>query len=177
MQDRQASKNHCNRCGKTHWAADIALAQDGWQVVLHYHQRRQEAEALCGTLSDKGYAIEAISFDLSLAEAPQALIEAASQTGHITALINNASLFSYDCAASVSAEQIARHMAVNLTAPALLTRAVYEQLPVGQTGCVINMLDAKLFGINPDYFSYTLPRPPHSLLPRFLLRPMPRNCG
>ena len=106
--------------------------------------------------SDKGYAIEAISADLSLAEAPQALIEAASQTGPVTALINNASLFSYDCAVSVSAEQIARHMAVNLTAPALLTRALYEQLPVGQTGCVINMLDAKLFGINPDYFSYTL---------------------
>lgn len=158
MQDMQESKKiivtgAARRIGA---ALVSALAQDGWQVVLHYHQRREEAEALCKSLSDKGYAIEAVSADLGLPDAPQALIEAASRTGPVTALINNASLFSYDCAASVSAEQIARHMAVNLTAPALLTRAVYEQLPAGRTGCVINMLDAKLFGINPDYFSYTL---------------------
>ena len=47
-------------------------------------------------------------------------------------------------------------MAVNVTAPALLIRALHEQIPEGRQGAVINMLDAKLFGINPDYFSYTL---------------------
>ena len=31
-----------------------------------------------------------------------------------------------------------------------------ERLPQGVSGCVINMLDAKLFGMNPDYYSYTL---------------------
>ena len=137
-----------------------ALASDGWEVVLHYNSRQQEAEALCATLTDKGCKVTAISADLSLADAPDALMAAASHSGPVTAVINNASLFSYDCADSVSPELIARHMAVNLSAPALLTKALYQQLPEtmpeGMTGCVINMLDAKLFGINPDYFSYTL---------------------
>ena len=57
---------------------------------------------------------------------------------------------------TVSAGQIDQHMAVNLTAPALLTRALFDQMPPDRQGAVINMLDAKLFGINPDYFSYTL---------------------
>ena len=137
-----------------------ALASDGWEVVLHYNNRRQEAEALCASLTDKGYKVTAISADLSLADAPDALMAAASHSGPVTAVINNASLFSYDCADSVTPELIARHMAVNLSAPTMLTKALYQQLPEempeGMTGCVINMLDAKLFGINPDYFSYTL---------------------
>ena len=133
-----------------------ALASDGWEVLLHYNNRRQEAEALCATLTDKGYKVTSISADLSLADAPDALMATASYSGPVTAVINNASLFSYDCADSVSPELIAQHMAVNLSAPALLTKALYQQLPEERTGCVINMLDAKLFGINPDYFSYTL---------------------
>ena len=71
-------------------------------------------------------------------------------------LSNNASLFVYDDSATVSAAEIDRHMAVNVTAPALLIRALHDQMPKGRQGVVINMLDAKLFGINPDYFSYTL---------------------
>lgn len=133
-----------------------ALASDGWEVVLHYNNRQQEAEALCATLTDKGYRVTPISADLSLADAPEALMATASHSGPVTAVINNASLFSYDCADSVSPELIVQHMAVNLSAPALLTKALYQQLPEERTGCVINMLDAKLFGINPDYFSYTL---------------------
>ena len=154
-----------------------ALASDGWEVVLHYNNRRQEAEALCATLTDKGYKVTSISADLSLADAPDALMATASHSGPVTAVINNASLFSYDCADSVSPELIAQHMAVNLSAPALLTKALYQQLPEERTGCVLNMLDAKFLGLIRIISAIPCRKPPHMLLPRFLPRPMRLVCG
>jgi NAD(P)-dependent dehydrogenase (short-subunit alcohol dehydrogenase family) len=53
-------------------------------------------------------------------------------------------------------------MAVNFTAPALLTQALAKFILECQKedkslqGVVINILDAKIFGLNPDYYSYTL---------------------
>jgi NAD(P)-dependent dehydrogenase (short-subunit alcohol dehydrogenase family) len=133
-----------------------ALAEDGWHVVLHYNRQQEPAEALAEEMRAKNIEIELVRADLSQADGASKLLSIATKTGPLTALINNASLFSYDCAQTVSADLIHQHMAVNLTAPALLTYGLYQQLPKDSKGCVINMLDAKLFGINPDYFSYTL---------------------
>lgn len=49
-------------------------------------------------------------------------------------------------------------MAVNLRAPALLTRAFAAAIPAMATeaALVVNLLDAKLESLNPDYFTYTL---------------------
>src|SRR5256885_6360336 len=49
-----------------------------------------------------------------------------------------------------------RHMAVNLRAPLLLSQALARQLPDNQTGLIVNLLDQKLFNLNPDFLSYTL---------------------
>ena len=133
-----------------------ACAQDLMTVVLHYNQNEASAQSLAEELRLGGAKIEIVGADLSDEEAVNSLIEEASRTGPLTALINNASMFSYDDAQSVSADNIARHMAVNVTAPALLTKDLVAQIPDGITGCVINILDAKLFGMNPDYYSYTL---------------------
>ncbi len=133
-----------------------ALADSGWSVVLHYNKNAAEAATLASELGQAGALIELVQADLSTEGAIEGLITQATQSGPLTALVNNASLFDYDCAKSLSLDNINKHMAVNLGAPALLIRALYEQLPKGRTGSVVNMLDAKLFGINPDYYSYTL---------------------
>ena len=49
-----------------------------------------------------------------------------------------------------------RHLDVNLRAPALLTRAFAKALPERASGLVVNMLDVKLFALNPDFFTYTI---------------------
>jgi len=49
-----------------------------------------------------------------------------------------------------------RHMAVNLRAPLLLSQALARQLPDQETGLIVNVLDQKLFNLNPDFLSYTL---------------------
>ena len=137
-------------------ALSAALAEAGWHVVLHYNQAEGEARRLADKLSAGGGTVETAQADLAQSEQISVLMDKATQTGPLDAVINNASLFSYDDSDSVSAAEINRHMMVNVTAPALLTRALYEQMPDDRQGVVVNMLDAKLFGINPDYFSYTL---------------------
>lgn len=133
-----------------------ACAADAHTVVLHYNQNKAAAEALAGELRETGALMELVHADLGDSASVSTMMAAASKTGPVTALINNASLFDYDDSKTVSAEKITQHMAVNLIAPTLLIKDMAERLPQGVSGCVINMLDAKLFGMNPDYYSYTL---------------------
>ena len=133
-----------------------ACAADAHTVVLHYNQNKAAAEALAGELRETGALMELVQADLGDSASVSTMMAAASKTGPVTALINNASLFDYDDSKTASAEKITQHMAVNLIAPTLLIKDMAERLPQGVSGCVINMLDAKLFGMNPDYYSYTL---------------------
>ena len=133
-----------------------ACAADAHTIVLHYNQNKAAAEALAGELRETGALMELVHADLGDSASVSTMMAAASKTGPVTALINNASLFDYDDSKTVSAEKITQHMTVNLIAPTLLIKDMAERLPQGVSGCVINMLDAKLFGMNPDYYSYTL---------------------
>lgn len=137
-------------------ALATACAYDGWELVLHYHRNAEKAENLARKLRQDGARLTLLQADLSSESDVKNLIAAASKDKPLTALINNASLFSYDDSASVSFDAINQHMMVNLAAPALLIRLFAEQCPPTEIGAVVNMLDAKLFGLNPDYYSYTL---------------------
>ena len=133
-----------------------ACAADAHTIVLHYNQNKAAAEALAGELRETGALMELVHADLGDSASVSTMMAAASKTGPVTALINNASLFDYDDSKTVSAEKITQHMTVNLIAPTLLIKDMAERLPQGVSGCVINMLYAKLFGMNPDNYSYTL---------------------
>jgi NAD(P)-dependent dehydrogenase (short-subunit alcohol dehydrogenase family) len=47
-------------------------------------------------------------------------------------------------------------MAANVTAPVLLAQALHAATPQGEQAVVINLLDQKLYNLNPDFLSYTL---------------------
>jgi len=134
----------------------LAAAEDGMQVILHCNQSRDAAEGLAEKITAAGGQAEILSADLADAAACEQLMEAAFAGGPLTGLINNASLFRYDRADDFTAAGLAAHIAVNLTAPAILTAQMARRLPETDRACVINMLDAKLIGMNPDYFTYTL---------------------
>ncbi len=80
----------------------------------------------------------------------------AAAPGPVTLLVNNASRFDEDRLADFTVEQWDRHMAVNLRAPALLTQTFAAQLGAAGQGLIVNMLDAKLSALNPDFLSYTV---------------------
>jgi NAD(P)-dependent dehydrogenase (short-subunit alcohol dehydrogenase family) len=71
-------------------------------------------------------------------------------------VVNTASLFEYDDAAAFSVARLDAHMHANLAAPVMLARALHAMTPDGAQAVVVNLLDQKLFNLNPDFLSYTL---------------------
>ncbi len=133
------------------------LAASGWHVVVHYHQSAKEAEETVRTITDAGGQADAVAADLSDPAACSRLVdEAHARTGGLGCLINNASMFVADTAHDIDAEVFDRVMAVNLRAPAILSRAFAARVPENGEGVIINVLDQKLANPNPDFLSYTL---------------------
>ena len=107
-----------------------ALGVAGWFVHVHYRRSAAEAEAVVAGIRQAGGKAAAIEADFEALDADGAarLIKACAEAGPpLVAVINNASLFEYDTAASVSEDRWQRHLQANLTAPVLLARAFAER--------------------------------------------------
>jgi NAD(P)-dependent dehydrogenase (short-subunit alcohol dehydrogenase family) len=76
-------------------------------------------------------------------------------------VVNSASIFEEDEAHNFSHAALLAHMAANTAAPVLLAQGLHlhvQSRADAQAGgsCVVNLLDQKLWNLNPDFFSYTL---------------------
>ncbi len=138
-------------------AMALALAKEGWDIAIHYHHSREEAETLVADIQKSGRRAFAFQADLSQEAATAALIPAINKTmGPITALVNNASLFKMDLAKTATRESWNQHLETNLRAPFVLSQYFAEQLPEGQTGNIVNMLDQRVWKLTPYFVSYTV---------------------
>ena len=138
-------------------ALAMALAADGFFMFVHYNRSAGPARETVAEIAAAGGQAKAIRADLSSARQAEALVgKCRAQGVHLTCLVNNASLFKLDRAPTAKAADFDQHMAVNLRAPLLLSQALARQLPAGETGVIVNMLDQKLFNLNPDFLTYTL---------------------
>lgn len=137
-------------------AMALALAADGWDIAVHCHKSIGEAAKLVEEMRRLGRKAVAIEGDLAGRDTPKKLIKKAKGTlGPLTLLINNASLFEPDEAASVTMAEWDAHQAVNLRAPVFLAQAFAAQLPPVEQGNIINLIDQRVWKLNPQYFSYT----------------------
>lgn len=137
----------------------MAFAQRGWNVVVHYRQSASEAVATVRDIESLGRRAAAVQCDLSDEAAVKHLLRNAAQaigSETMTCVVNNASLFKQDQAANFSHACLNQHMHANLAAPILLAQALFEMTPEGEQAVVVNLLDQKLFNLNPDFLSYTL---------------------
>ena len=159
----------------------LALAADGWDVALHFHRSRQETDVLVRELEQIGARAVAVCCDLGNVEEVSGLVaQCELKMGKLTCLVNNAAVFEYDDLASLETQKWYRHMDVNLLAPLLLSKAFAGQIPEDATGCIINVLDQKVFNLNPDFFSYTVAKIGLEGATRVLamaLAPKVRVCG
>ena len=138
-------------------AIALELAHNGWDVLVHYGQSQQEAEETVHAIHALGRRAHALPCDLSDEAAVRTLLpRAIEELGPISCIVNSASLFEFDDAASFSTAKHDAHMHTNLVAPVLLAQALHAATPVDQQAVVINLLDQKLFNLNPDFLSYTL---------------------
>ena len=78
-----------------------------------------------------------------------------------TRAANSASLFEHDTPENFGYAGLQRHLAANTGAPVLLAQALHAHraavdAEAAADAVVVNLLDQKLWNLNPDFFSYTL---------------------
>ena len=141
----------------------IDLIKKGWKIAIHYNKSKTSAEETADYLFKIGGKVSIHQADLTCNSDIEKLInEIESLDSKWVGLINNAGYFNYDNGISFKEEELHRHMAVNFIAPTLLTKALakytmkIKNQKNNSQGFVINILDAKIFGLNPDYYTYTL---------------------
>ena len=127
-----------------------ALSADGWHLLIHCNRSRTEAEALAAELGNAAV----VTADLADPSAAERIVGALGGLPPPKLLVNNASRFIYDSADDFSLDDWEAHQAVNLRAPALLSRAFAARAESG--GLIVNLLDAKLSQPNADFFTYTV---------------------
>jgi NAD(P)-dependent dehydrogenase (short-subunit alcohol dehydrogenase family) len=133
------------------------LAREGYAVAIHCGRSLEAAENLAARIQSEGGAAAVVSADLADATEVGQLVEAAVRAlGPLTLLVNNASEFEADEVESLSEARWDRHFAVNLRAPAFLSRDFARQLPDDQDGCIVNIIDQRVWKPTPQFFSYTL---------------------
>ena len=138
-------------------AIALGLARAGWDLALHYRHSEQDAIATRDAILALGRRAVLLQCDLADDAAVRLLAGSAIDAlGTLTCIVNNASLFEYDSATDFSPALLNAHMAANVTAPVLLAQALHAATPQGEQAVVINLLDQKLYNLNPDFLSYTL---------------------
>jgi NAD(P)-dependent dehydrogenase (short-subunit alcohol dehydrogenase family) len=166
----------------------LDLARHGFDVAVHYRASAADADATVRDARALGAQAAAFRADLSDEVACRALVPAVvAWRGRLDAVVNNASTFEYDDVASFGYAAMDAHWRAN-TAPAIvLAQALHVHLghaaaadPATCSGCVVNLLDQKLWNPNPDYLSYTLSKAALEAATGLLARalaPRLRVCG
>ncbi|HVZ02031.1 MAG TPA: SDR family oxidoreductase [Dongiaceae bacterium] len=135
----------------------LALAAAGWDVAVHCHRSKDEAEATAGEIRKLGRRAAVIRADLGRESEVETIIpQANAALGPLTCLVNNASVFEMDKIDTVTRDSWDRHIEAGLRAPLVLSQAFAKQLPEGSDGNIVNMLDQRVWKLTPYFLSYTV---------------------
>lgn len=135
-----------------------ALAEKGYNLVLHYHQSEMEAEALKQALEAKGVMVKLKQADL---RDHAAIRDVWHNVPPVSLLVHNASLFTRDTLASMRVEDLDAHFDLHVKAPLLLAQQFQAQIgqvqmTQGQMGHMVMLSDGSMgHSMAPQFFSYT----------------------
>ncbi len=135
-----------------------ALGEDGWAVGVHYRSSSTGAEETAAAIEASGGRAALVQADLADATSRAELIAKTAEElgGPVTLLINSASTFEDDTAQTYTSDSWDFHFEVNLRAPLDLAQAFAHALPSDNKGLVINLIDQRVWKLNPTFFTYTL---------------------
>lgn len=135
----------------------LAMADAGWDVVIHYNRSEKAAQELAGIIAGKKRAVHLVQADLR-DEASTAGIfkQLAAKHVQVDCLVNNASLFLKNGFTDLSRASFNDHMAVNCVAPLQLAKDFAAQYK-GEDGNIINITDGlEGWSMSPAFLSYAL---------------------
>ncbi|WP_233505807.1 SDR family NAD(P)-dependent oxidoreductase [Rhodoferax lacus] len=141
----------------------LLLAEQGWRVAVHYRDSVEEARRTVADCSALTPGAQALRSNLGNETAVRNLLPAVIEAfGQVDAVVNCATTFEHDTAASFSFAAMEKHMRSNTGAAILLSQALHTHISQRRkrqpeaTGAVVNLLDQKLRNQTPDFLSYSL---------------------
>ncbi|MGE5504619.1 MAG: SDR family oxidoreductase [Actinomycetota bacterium] len=138
-------------------AIALELARAGLTVAVHYSRSGAEAAAVVAEIQAFGGRAAAVPADLAHEDETATLVERAEAlVGPLGVLVNNASTFERDDALGATRADWDRHMEANLRAPFVLSQHFARRLPGGGEGVIVNMLDQRVWNLDPHFTTYTL---------------------
>ncbi len=138
-------------------AIALALAEAGFDIALHYAASQAEAEDTAAAIRALGRRAAILQADLARETDTTALFPAAQAAlGPIGVLVNNASAFERDEWQDVTRASWDQHLEPNLRAPFVLSQAFARALPADAEGCIVNMLDQRVWSLTPHFVSYSV---------------------
>ncbi len=134
------------------------LAGQDCRVAVHYHRSEAQAQSTVEVLQKQGAQACAFQADLAQESACHALVDRViAHFGRWDSLVNSASIFLPDRPENLTFESLQAHWQINVAAPLVLAQRLHAHLQARQgRGVVVNLLDQKLWNMNPDFLSYTL---------------------
>lgn len=132
----------------------LALANDGYDIALHYNSSERDAAALRDDVVRSGVRCELFRLNLAKAEEiPEFMGMIRDFNPECSVLINNASIFRRARLMETDIDFFDQHIDINLKAPFFLTQQFAKHF---SSGIIINILDTKIARTVIEYFVYTL---------------------
>ncbi|MGZ6317226.1 MAG: SDR family oxidoreductase [Anaerolineales bacterium] len=133
-----------------------ACADAGANVVIHFHESEKPAAEIRDEIRGKGRSAWSVQADLGQPEGVEQLMTRCAEIGRLYGLVNSAAIFESLSVKNTSLSDWERHLAVNLTAPFLLSKAFAAQVPEDEQGRIVNLVDWRALRPGADHFPYTI---------------------
>jgi pteridine reductase len=146
----------------------LAVAQEGATVLLHYGHSIEEAYVTQKEILNIGGQAFLFQADLENPGETANLVARAAAVQQVFALVNNAAIFQPLGLADTRLDEWNRHLAINLTAPFLLSQAFSAALGSEGQGRIVNILDWRAIRPGPDHLPYTISKAGLAALTRSL---------
>ena len=151
----------------------LALAGQGYALLLHYHTSREQAEATAEEVGLSGVPVRAVQADLASDEGLARLLseldsQLSDRGGALRVLVNSAAVMRRGDVRSLSAADWDATFDLNLRAPFLLAQEAVKRMTKG--GLIVNVTDAGAGKPWTGFPAYTVSKAALEALTRLLAR-------
>jgi pteridine reductase len=132
----------------------LACARAGADVVIHHGHSEEDAQKTRQEITALGRRAWVFEADFNDSSQAQSLIARINESTPLYGLVNSAAIFEPLSLENTSIEAWEKHLAINLTAPFLLSQAFAKQAMDGAR--IVNIIDWRALRPAADHFPYTI---------------------
>ncbi len=134
----------------------LSCARAGADIIIHYNDSQQDAATVRDEIVEMGRRAWLLPGDFNDPQEVSEVMARASELGTLYALVNSAAIFEPLSLEQTNLAAWERHLAINLTAPFVLSQAFAAQVPANSEGRIVNMLDWRALRPGTDHFAYSV---------------------